>query len=193
VDAIKADLLSLPLSYFVSKWVFERTPYLFNEDRELFLTWKHKLADSLGCDPTAMLLVGSSAVGVSLNPRKRLRELTDDSDVDVALVSEHHFAILWYWLRHLGARRYDFPHNVRSWIAEHKKRLVYWGLIATDQILPYTPLGSQWVKALADVSALAPVSGREVNIRVYRDFEALRAYAIDGLTDLRRTFSTEEA
>jgi hypothetical protein len=63
--------------------------------------------------------------------------------------------------------------------------LVYYGAIATDKLLPYMPFGPAWVQATASLAAAVPISGREVNIRLYRDNESLAGYQTHSITKLR--------
>jgi predicted nucleotidyltransferase len=187
---LKSDLFSIPPGVFASRWIFERTPHVFAADHESYISWKHDLGDAIEVDPRAIILVGSAAVGSSLSPYKNLKPFDDDSDIDVAVVSAHHFNILWHWLRNLGSERYKFPADAQRWIDEHRKRLVYWGVIATDRLLPLTPLASRWVPALEKMSKRSPAEGREINIRLYMDFDALRAYQALGIRELREKLTS---
>jgi len=175
----RADLAALPASLFVSRWLLERVPFLFADDFNEYVDWKHYLSERLGVDPRAICLVGSAAAGVSLSPQRALRPFTESSDVDVALISAHHFDIVWLWLRSLGAERYKLPRYAQEQIEDHRERLVYWGAIATDRLLQYTPLGKTWVPALDAAAAKLPGGRRDVNVRLFRDHEALRSYQIN--------------
>jgi hypothetical protein len=174
---IRAELSALPSSMFVSRWLLERIPHVFGDDFDLYLQWKHDLGARLGVDPRAITLVGSAAAGFSFSPQRALEPFREASDVDVAVISAHHFDIVWRWLRSLGTDRYRLPRYVQSQIDDHRERLVYWGAIATDKILQYTPLGKQWVPALSEAAKGLPGNNsRDVNVRLFREFEALRAY-----------------
>lgn len=140
----------------------------------------------LEVDPRAMTIIGSAAVGSSLNPARKLKPFRAESDVDIAIVSRHHFEIVWRWLRSLGSERYKFPADAQWWINEHRERLLYWGVIATDRLLPLTPLAPGWVDALSEMSKVIPTVGREIKVRIYTDFEALRAYHVSGVKDLQQ-------
>lgn len=189
IDTLKNELLSLPPALFTSRWIFERTPHVFGANHNSYIDWKHKLGGLLKVDPKAIIVVGSAAVGSSLNPTKKLRRFQRSSDVDVAVVSRYHFDILWYWLRNLGSDRYKYPSDAQRWIDDHRERLVYWGVIATDRILSLTPLASEWVTALSEMAKTAPTIGRDINVRLFMDFDALRAYSIRGIKQLQQQMS----
>jgi hypothetical protein len=189
---IRFDLLNLEPEVFASKWLLERVPFIFGDDADGFRNWRHALCRLLGVDAACLLVVGSAGVGVSLSPTKLLRPFGRTSDVDLAVVSTYHFDVVWRWLRNLGAERYRYPADVQYSITDHRTRLVYWGVAATDKLLAYTPLGSEWVPALATVTREGYTADRDVKIRLYRDFEALRAYNTNTLRELARQL-TEEA
>lgn len=193
VNDLKTDLMSATPALFASKWIFERTPHIFGSDRDSYILWKHRLGELIDVDPLSIGLVGSAAVGASLNPYKNLKPFDDDSDVDVSVVSGHYFNIVWRWLRGLGPERYGYAPSAQDWIKEHRQRLLYWGVIATDRLLPLTPLATIWVTALASISKLPPINGREVNIRLYADFDALRAYHVNSIRQLRQNLSAVTA
>jgi hypothetical protein len=183
---IREDLTKLAPDVFASKWIMDRVPHIFDGDAESFRMWKHSLCKQLKVDAACLLVVGSAAVGVSLSPYKKLKAFEDTSDVDLAVISTYYFDIVWRWLRSLGADRYALPPDVQHSIDEHRVRLVYWGIVATDKLLAYTPLGPEWLPALATVTKEGQTAGRDVKIRLYRDFEALRAYQVNAIRELNR-------
>jgi hypothetical protein len=150
------------------------------------MEWRHALADELHIDPRAVAMVGSAAVGLSLNPNKKLAPFDDESDVDVAVISTHHFESGWAWLRGLGANAHSLPAAAKRSVNDHRTRLVFLATIATDKLIEHMPLAGTWVPALARMSQRTPPSPRTVNVRLYRDFEALRAYHVHGAELLRQ-------
>lgn len=170
---LKSDLAKLPAPEIVSQWFVHRLPTLFAGDEPGHVAFKAEAARRLNVSVFDIVIVGSAAVGFSLNPDKNFSAFSTESDVDIAVASPHHFELAWRWLRNLGARRYRLPQRAQSWIKEHETRLVYWGQIATDQILEHMPFGGEWVRALASLSGVKPIDGREVTVRLYRDYTAL--------------------
>lgn len=70
-------------------------------------------------------------------------------------------------------------------IEDHRKRLIYWGTIATDKILQILPFAQTWITALDEMKKIDPTKDREINLRIYRDFESLRAYQKTSLNKLK--------
>jgi hypothetical protein len=172
-EVVREDLLSLTSPAFVSKWFLERVPAIFDENASSHASWRRALANELDVSPFGVLVVGSASVGISINPRKSLAPFSLESDVDVAVVSSFHFDEAWRWLRRLGSKRYALPAHAQRWVREHEERLVYWGMVATDQLLPHMPYGAVWMPRLAAMEAKEPVAGRAITIRLYRDFDSL--------------------
>ena len=172
-------------SAFVENHLFDRIPAIFDGDRNLFVSWKRELAKLIEVDPACITIVGAAATGASLNPFKNFKSFDDSSDVDVAVVSPHHFSVAWRYLRLNGARRLSVDVRTRNAWDEHVKRYIYWGTIATDRLLGVLPFGLDWLKATTEVAQLQPTLGRTVNLRIYSDYDSLRAYHIQGVRALR--------
>ena len=169
-----------------STHLMDRVPFVFNDDWELYRAWKRKLSRLIEVDPLNIKIIGSAAIGFSLNPHKEFKAFSDESDIDVAVISEHHFAISWRALRTLklpDLRNY----KDREAINEHRSKYIYWGTIATDRVLHYLPFVRPWTEALAAMSGESPTEEREIKIRLYRDYEALRSYHMNGLETLVAT------
>jgi hypothetical protein len=181
----QSDLVSKPIPYLASKWVLERIPFVFGTDNNAYIEWKESLAGELEVDSRAISITGSASCGFSLSPFKDYQDFSAQSDVDVALVSQHHFDLAWHTLRTLGTKLYSLSPKQQNSVKDHGGRLIYWGTIATDKILPILPYGKSWEKALVKAGSGPPLNGREVKARVYRDFGSLKAYHINSFEKLR--------
>lgn len=185
---VKEDFIRLlidkPHPWLVTVWIIDRVPYVFKGDAGLYAEWRHDLAKNLGVDASALVITGSGAFGVSLNPDKNYKYFDDDSDIDVAIVSEHHFNVGWRTIRNLGSKFHKLSPLERASIVAHQKNYIYWGTIATDRILGVMPFGQEWSKALSEMANVDPTKGRTINARIYKDFDSLRAYQVFGLKTL---------
>jgi predicted nucleotidyltransferase len=169
-----------------STHLLDRVPFVFNDNWELYRAWRRKLSRLIEVDPLNIKIIGSAGIGFSLNPNKDFKAFSHESDIDVAVISEHHFAISWRALRTLklpDARNY----KDREAIKEHRTNHIYWGTIATDRVLHYLPFVRPWTEALAAMAGESPTEEREIKIRLYRDYEALRSYHMSGLETLAAT------
>src|SRR4051812_40471899 len=99
----KLQRLSAPS--FLEEHVFDCVPHVFGGDRASYVAWKRTLGSAIDVDPACLTVVGSAAIGCSLNPTKNLKPFDVGSDVDVAVVSSYHFTVAWRYLRLNGTRR----------------------------------------------------------------------------------------
>ena len=181
---IQALRTSTPAA-FVEDRLFDRVPAIFANDRSLFVNWKRTLAEKIEVDPACVTIVGSAATGASLNPSKNFKPFDDSSDVDVAVVSPYHFSVGWRYLRMNGTRRLRVDTRTRIAWDEHVSRYIYWGTIATDRLLGVLPFGLEWLHAISEVAQLPPTLGRSLNLRIYADYDSLRAYHVQSVRALR--------
>lgn len=159
-------------------------PHIFGDDWALFRNWKTTAAALLGVDPCDVCLVGSAAVGHSLNPHKGFRPFSEASDIDVAVVSGIHFDSAWTTLRNTKLSE-AMTEKERNALKEHSRGLVFWGCIATDKVLRFLPFSKEWALAAIELAKIQPTEGREVNFRIYRDFASLRRYHLRNVVALR--------
>lgn len=184
-DEIINDILNETCSFATSKWVTERVPFIFNGNLDIYINWKEHLSSLIGVDGKSIVFTGSSAVGFSLNPEKNLKDFDSDSDVDVAIISSIHFDLAWHYLRNIGTKRHSLSMKEKNAIDDHRQRLIYWGTIATDKIVQMLPFGKEWMNAVEQMRKLEPTLDREINFRIYKDFEALRAYQIGSINKVK--------
>lgn len=185
LETLKRRIMEGDHDDLFSELIFERTPHVFGGDVEACRTWTGRLAKMLNVDSSEIKLVGGAAIGFSLNPHKNFAAFTPDSDIDVAIVSDHYFSEAWHYLRSLDVTLAKITHAQRSAIGEHRKRYIYWGTIAADRILSILPFAQVWMAARESMASTVPTEGRDINFRIYKDFRALRAYQRQGLTQLR--------
>lgn len=190
-DIFINDLESKPPSLVAMKWVIERTPHIFSNSRIDYITWKEQLSRKIQIDGKSITFTGSSCTGFSLNPYKNFKKFDDESDIDIAIISNHYFDISWHCLRNLGSNRYRLKVEQKTSIDDHVNRLIYWGTIATDKILEILPFGAAWFAELQSMSKYPPTEGRDINIRIYKDFESLKAYHVNNLIRLRTELFTK--
>lgn len=191
LEIFKEDLVTAEISFITSKWITERVPHVFSNNLENYIRWKEHLSSKIGVDSKSIVITGSASVGFSLNPDKNLRTFSDSSDIDIAIVSQYYFDISWHFLRNLGTQIYSYSPKEKNAIDDHRRRLIYWGTIATDKIIQILPFGQQWVMALDEMANIEPTKGRQINARIYKDFEALRAYHLNNLRTIKDKLITK--
>lgn len=184
-DEVLRDLRSMSAEQFVSRRVLDRTPFAF-DTLDSFRSWISTFSATLGVSNNNIALVGSGAVGISLNPDKNYRDFDTRSDMDVAVISQRHFDEAWLFLRNNHHRRYRLTSPKQRLIWEsHETRMIYWGALEADRLLPLLPFGRVWVPASTAASTDA-IGNRDVKFRIYRDAAALRLYHEKGVRFLQR-------
>lgn len=183
-SSIRATVETGNPSVVVAEHVLERVPHIFGDDWSLFRNWRAQLAAGLDVDPCDISITGSACVGVSLSPRKNFSDFDDRSDVDVAVISPYHFDLAWRCLRAFCLADARSPRE-RQAVISHRENYIYWGCIATDRILRLMPFSKQWLVASSEMRGVPPTEGRDVNFRIYRDYDSLRSYQTNGIRKLR--------
>lgn len=179
------DLITSPPDIIASLWILNRIPFPFEDDAKSYEAWRKKLANLVEVDASEIMITGSGAFGISLNPNKNFRAFDENSDIDVAIVSEYFFNVSWRCLRNMGTKRHGMSQAAKQSIKDHVERYIYWGTIATDKILPHLPFGKVWSAALEEMSKETPTKNREIKARIYKDFDSLRTYQVNNLKNLR--------
>lgn len=185
VAALHSAILAKEPKSFVSHHIFEKVPFAFDGDRERWIEWKRTLADLIDVDPQAIVMTGSAAVGFSLNPHKGFKAFDTASDFDCGVISGHYFDVAWRYLRQLRVSWLTLPKKTQAAITNHRKNYVFSGTIAADSILALLPFGQGWQEALDKMAKIDPTKGREVKLRIYKDFDSLRYYQALGIQKLR--------
>jgi hypothetical protein len=185
VTELHTALLEKEPKDFVSHYLFEPVPFLFGEDLGARIKWKTRLAAGLDVDPYDIVLTGSGAIGYSLNPKKAYKAFDASSDVDCGVISQHHFEMAWRYLRQIRPAWLSLPQENRRALQIHRRNYVFAGTIATDSILALLPFGSEWQSALDTMGTVTPTVGRDVKLRIYRDYDSLRHYQASGIERLR--------
>ena len=174
IEKIKSDLIKLPNSKFVSKSILERVPYIFDENSDAYLDWRQSLSKKLKIDSHDIFITGSAALGISLNPNKNFKLFNQQSDIDISIIAPHYFDVAWHDLLYTNIKTLSSP--MRTAIDDHRKRLIFWGTIATDKILPLLSFGGEWNKIITTYNKIPPFENHNINFRIYRNMTAVRNY-----------------
>jgi len=179
LDELVNDCSTQQYDIVVSKWIVERIPAVFNGNEAEYRRIKSKIAQALDVNMCSVIFVGSGCTGFSLNPKKDFKTFDEDSDIDIAIISHHHFNLAWRWLRHqdYGLLKGD----ARNALYHHRAHYVFDGTIATDQILQFLPFGAEWSRVLSEIRQEPIFANKEVHFRLYQDHQALIDYHIGNI------------
>jgi len=191
LDSLITDCSQKPYDIVVSKWIVEKIPVVFNGNAEEYVRIKSIIAQGLKVDMCSVVFVGSSCTGFSLNPEKNFKVFDESSDIDIAIISHHHFNIAWRWMRQVDLS--TLKSKERYAVKQHRLHFVFDGTIATDMVLPLMPFGSEWGAVLANVSNEPVFRGREVHFRLYQDHRSLIDYHMNNVKNNLPTMLGVEA
>lgn len=174
IELIKHELVSSTTSFFITKWILEHTPYVFEGYEQEYISWRHEIAEKLRIDARDIIITGSASLGISLNPNKNFKCFDEKSDIDISIISHHYFDIAWHDLIHLSPT--GISPKMKAALEDHRKRLIYWGTIATDKILPLLSFGAEWDRTIKMCQLPEPLADHEINFRIYKDALSIRNY-----------------
>lgn len=192
-NALKAAVLAADPRAFVSEHLLERTPFAFEGDSGAWAKYRLIMADKLEVDAQEIVLMGSAGLGFSLNPKKDFSAFHIESDFDFGVVSSHHFDLAWRYLRQARVQWLTLPVEVKRAIRQHRQNYVFAGTIAANWFLAILPFGKIWQSALDDMYGIGPSSGRNISLRIYKDFDSLRFYQADNVRRLRDRIISEDS
>ena len=93
LDVFKTDLTTLEAKQIIRKWLLSGSAHVLTDDEEFEL--KDRTAEHFSVEYSEVTLVGSGKLGFSLVPGKRYRSFGDESDLDLAIISERLFTKVW--------------------------------------------------------------------------------------------------
>lgn len=174
IELVKQELESSTTSIFITKWILEHTPYVFEDYETEYISWRHEIAEKLRIDARDIIITGSASLGFSLNPNKNFKSFDKKSDIDINIISHHYFDVAWHDLIHLSPA--GISPKMKTALEDHRKRLIYWGTVATDKILPLLSFGGEWDRIIKTCQLPEPLVDHEINFRIYKDALSIRNY-----------------
>ena len=93
LDEFKSDLNKLSSLKMMRKYILSDVCHVLNKDQHFRL--KDEICEHFAVDFNNVILVGSGKLGFSIKAEKRFKSFGDDSDIDIAVVSEDLFQKVW--------------------------------------------------------------------------------------------------
>jgi hypothetical protein len=195
------------LHKIVREQVFGGLPYIFRDRPDGYDVLRTHLSTSLRVVPHNIIIVGSAKMGFSLSPDSFPRHFTDQSDIDVVIVSEAIFDRVWMTMLdwHYPRRITGLTNMDMNW-SVHRRKELYWGWFMPDKIRykgltlphalkPLRNISTTWFNAFQSLSRYAEYSEiveRSVSGRLYRTWAHATAYHTDGLRQIREALIDSE-
>ncbi len=97
LEEFKTDLRNAAMTEvaILDKYIFSGNPFIFCANTGLYAQLKAKITTHFGIGITAAHMVGSAKLGFSVAPDKLWKPFGEESDIDMVIISEDVFNILW--------------------------------------------------------------------------------------------------
>jgi len=164
VSEFKNLLVQRPLEEVVKTYVFGGVPFVFANQPSAMDTLKQHLHDCLGVAAENIKVIGSAKIGFSLSPDNFPRNFTRRSDIDVLLVDDAIFDMVWKTLLAWHyPRRFVLDGVDWDWVKRRRDE-VYWGWLDPSKIhytglslpaslVPMRDLSAKWFGAFRSLKA----------------------------------------
>ena len=173
-----ADLLALTDEIMFQKHIVFGDSYALCPDQ--YFELKHQISMQFGLHSTQVILVGSAKLGFSIAPKKQYQFFGDESDLDIAVVSEDFFGRLWseafeywneggYWGRHDSFKNYLF----RGWLRP-------------DFFPPTVESSLQWFEYFRQLTASKKFGPYKISTGIYKSWWFLERYQQKSIASCRQ-------
>ena len=169
VAVFKADLMHLSITEVIRKHISTGQPHAFSQVE--YYELRSAVAKEFQLHPSSVVVVGSTRVGFSLNPKRRYQIVSPNSDIDVAIVSQERFDDFW-------ERVFRYARADLAWSPNKFRARLFKGWI-DPRYLPNTPTfeaAEQWVRFFDGLMRSRKFGPRRITARLYRSWDRLEAY-----------------
>jgi hypothetical protein len=198
LDAVEfAELLAnQPLEDLAREYVFGGVPFVFEGDEPSWQLLRTHLAQNLGINQADIYVVGSAKLGFSLSPNGFPRAFSEESDIDIAVVSAELFDKAWHSILDWNyPRRYRLKGVDLAW-ARLRQEDVYWGWFRVQglgharisrpaSLASIRTLRTAWFNAFRSLALYPAFASRDVSGRLYRTLDHAVKYTTSGLEQIK--------
>lgn len=197
LDEIKTDLIKISTKDFYIKYILRSDNWYFetylgkSKEEAVCITddFKSIISRSLGISFNNIAVVGSSKLGCSLTPPAKKQEsklfrcFNDESDIDIAIVSDKLFETYW------NLFRYSYS-EVNKWLYSYISRGIYRGYINEKYLTQIDGCRREWNEKAAKSKKLLRNElyiQPEITYRLYRSWEDFEEYHIQSINEIKRS------
>lgn len=196
IEEIKADIVTMSPKDFYIKYILRSDNWYFetyigrSKEDSIRLTddFKYIISQSLGISFNNIAVVGSSKLGCSLTPvsergNKLFRCFNEESDIDIAIVSDRLFETYWSLFRHSYS-------GVNKRYYSYISRGIYRGYINEKYLTLIDGCRKQWNQKAAESKKILRSDlyiQPEITYRLYRSWEDFEEYHIQSINEIKRS------
>jgi hypothetical protein len=197
-DEFRKLLTSLSPRTIVEQYIFTGAPfkgiaYVFRDDPPADTQLKTQLATRLNVRPGNIVIVGSAKVGFSLSPDNFSAPFSNASDIDVIVIDDVSYDLLWNCLLQWHYPRRGLLQGAQWEWAKSRTKDFYWGWIYPNQLSfasflsfppalrPLRDFRTKWFNAFRTVGGHPLLSQLTISGRLYRTWGHAYFYHMDSL------------
>ncbi len=180
IKAFKKDLKGKAPLEMVRKHITYGPSRILTESQ--YFDLKEVIADYYHLHPSQVMIVGSGKLGFSIvdkphKSKKRYRPFDDDSDLDIAIVSQELFDKIWKEV-YLFNRKGSFWKNKKKFMS-----YLFEGWIRPDKLPPDEDfeIASKWWDFFQMLTNSGDFGPYQVRAGLYKDWEYLESYHIKAI------------
>ena len=183
IEKFKKDVINHDISIdrLVQKYLIFGTPYIFKDDEEKYYVLKEIVSKSLSVSISCITVVGSCKLGFSLKPTKLWEHISEESDIDIALINPELFDTFWkefYEINSkLQSRTEEQDKNYQSFL-----NYFFRGWLRID-LFPYEYAKKKTVSELT--RQLFSIYGRKASLGIFRNEFFFESYHKENLNKIR--------
>ena len=179
IARFQEDLVRLNDDTVFQKYIAFGDSYILTP--ELYFELKHDIAVKFGVHSTQVILVGSAKLGFSIAPNKRYQHFGDESDLDVAVISQDLFDALW-------SIAFDYWNVAGDWNRGADFRdYLFRGWVRPDCLPPSIQLADDWFEYFRQLTAGQRFGPFKISAGVYKSWRFLARYQEIAIAQCRQS------
>lgn len=194
LHALQKELISSESEYFLRKnIIFGDSHWL---EGTLYYELKQEIANKFDIHPSCVFMVGSGKLGFSLSEKKvfdkktkelketkpRFRCFSDESDLDIAIVSPVLFNKYWRQV-------FKYSQQKPFWEKQNAfKKNMFEGWMRPDQLPPSSgkfKVQKEWFEYFSDLTASGKYGYYTIAAGLYNDWEFLENYQLKSISECK--------
>lgn len=184
-DILKTDDLEI----IVQEHIFKGETFVFGDNPELYDSLRGIISQGVGLTPESVILVGSAKLGFSLDPSKFGAPFTNNSDLDLLVVSPKHFDQLWIdFLRWHREHEKNIGLLTRANLSDHR-RDIYWGRIHPAKLTQIIDSSAVWFDVIRGLGRYPRLARWKASVRIYRSWQHATLSQISALKEIALTLT----
>ena len=191
VKHFKDDLKDESLSdeYIIRKYLCNGSSPILDE--ETMFQIKHKISEHFRIHPNEIIITGSGKLGFSIVPTKKYRYFNENSDIDVAIISEKLFNEMWMDLLKFNINQTS-RNDYEDKLYKEFRKYFFRGWIRPDKFPFKYKKKSEWFCFFRDLAKdFYSYGEHNISAGIFRNFTTFEIYNVQNL-ELLRTIELED-